>query len=83
MEHLNFINDFEQTFICDNNGNLDVTNTPRMSKWWTTYGDMLCKYESVIKFSFLQFSDSNTRNQDIAKSMYLFGIRCYNNIKDC
>jgi hypothetical protein len=43
---------------------------------------MLIRRAQVKKFSFSQFMENETTKQDIAKSIYFFGIDYYNMLKD-
>ena len=53
-----FINKFEETFIVDDNGKLDITKTSQMIEYYDTYGDMLCNRAHVKKVLFKKFSEN-------------------------
>ena len=73
-----FIKEFEKTFIRDDNGRFDLTN---IVEWWNRYGDMICSFEHIKKYTPPPFTEDNNKNHDIVHSIYGIGSGYYNIIK--
>lgn len=76
----NYINDFEKTFMRDNDGKFDVSNTSQIMEWYSNHMAMVSHFEGVRKPSLPIFSENQKQNDDITRSLYLFGIRYYNEL---
>jgi hypothetical protein len=75
-----FIRDFEITFIRDDEGRFNVSNTSQVTEWYTKHIATLSCFEGVRKPASPQFLKNQKQNEDTVRGLYLFGIRYYNEL---
>lgn len=76
----NYINDFEKTFMRDKDGKFDISNTSQIMEWYSNHMTIVSHFEGVRNPASPLFSENQKQNDDVIRSLYLFGIRYYNEL---
>jgi hypothetical protein len=76
-----FIRDFEIAFTRDGDGVfMDLSKTHKIEEWYANHITTVSRFEGVVMPAPPRFSENIKRNDDVARGLYLFGLRYYNEL---
>ena len=76
-----FIRDFEIAFTRDGDGVfMDLSKLHKITEWYANHIATVSRFEGVVMPAPPQFSTNIKQNDDVARGLYLFGIRYYNEL---